>query len=174
MKLRPYQPEDAATIIAWIRNEEEFRRWSVDRYDRYPIVPADINHKYIDCHGDCPGPEWFFPVMAEDGDKIFGHLILRYPDAVKRTVRLGFVIVDSGCRGEGYGKALLRLALEFAFRELKAEKVTLGVLEDNHDAIHCYEAVGFRDVTPEEPEYYFLMGKRVGCQEMELDKAEWE
>lgn len=170
LTLRPYESADAKIILSWIRSREDALRWSVDRYDRYPILPEDMNHKYIDCHGDCLGPEWFFPVTAIDEDKVVGHLILRYPDADKRTVRLGFVIVDRDCRRKGYGKAMLKLALGFAFRQLKAEKVTLGVLANNPDAYHCYKSVGFEDVTAEVPEYYDFLGEPVKCLELEMER----
>ncbi len=173
LTLRPYEPADAPMILSWVKDREAACKWSVDRYDHYPITPADMNHKYIDCHGDCPGPDWFYPKTALDGEIVVGHLILRYPDAEKRTVRLGFVIVDDLRRGEGFGKAMLKLAVSYAFREMKAEKVTLGVLANNLEAYHCYKKVGFQDVTPEEPEYYDFLGEPVKCLELEMTKEQW-
>ena len=32
MRLRPYKPSDAQTILSWVRDEETFRRWVTDRY----------------------------------------------------------------------------------------------------------------------------------------------
>ena len=61
--------------------------------------------------------------------------------------------------------------MRFSFDILKAKKVTLGVLENNLGAYHCYEAVGFRAVPAEEPKYYHMMGRQVECLEMQLEKA---
>ena len=171
MRLRPYKPTDADTILGWIKNEETFRRWSTDRYPHYPITAADINHKYLDCNGDCVEPDNFYPMTAFDESGIVGHLILRFTDAEKTTLRIGFVIVDDSKRGMGYGKQMLQLALSFAFDIFKAKKVTLGVLENNPGAYHCYKAAGFRDVTSDTPEYYHLMGQQVKCLELEMTRG---
>jgi RimJ/RimL family protein N-acetyltransferase len=165
MKLRPYKPCDAETILGWIKDEETFRRWSTDRYDHYPITPADMNHKYIDCNGDCAEPDNFYPMTAIEDGKPVGHLILRHTG--ENELRFGFVILDDSKRGKGYGKQMLKLALQLAFDIMKAEKVTLGVLENNPGAYYCYKAAGFQDVPMDEPEYYHLMGEMVKCLELE-------
>ena len=165
MKLRPYKPCDAEAILGWIKDEETFRRWSTDRYDHYPITAADINHKYIDCNGDCPEQDNFYPMTAIEDGKIVGHLIMRYTG--EDELRFGFVIVDDSKRGKGYGKQMLKLALQSAFDIMKAKKVTLGVLENNPGAYYCYKAAGFRDVIMDEPEYYPILGGMVKCLELE-------
>ena len=73
--------------------------------------------------------------------------------------------------GTGRGKQMLKLALDYAFDVLGARKVTLGVLENNPSAYHCYKAAGFRDVEMEDPEYYELMGKRIKCLELETERG---
>jgi RimJ/RimL family protein N-acetyltransferase len=79
--------------------------------------------------------------------------------------------VDDTKRGAGYGKQMLRLALKYAYEILKAKKVTIGVLENNPGAYHCYKAVGFRDVAMETPEYYSILGQQVKCLEMEIEEV---
>ena len=168
LRLRPYKPCDASTILGWIKDEDAFRKWSTDRYPHYPITAEDMNHKYMDCNGDCAEPDNFYPMTAFDDSGIVGHLIMRFTDAEKSTLRFGFVIVDDSKRGMGYGKQMLGLALRFAFDVLKVQKVTLGVLENNPSAYHCYKAAGFRDVTKDQPEYYQLMGENMMCLELEV------
>ena len=171
LRLRPYKPGDADTILRWIKNEDVFRKWSADRHPHYPITPAEMNHKYLVCNGDCTEPDNFYPLTAFDETGIVGHLILRYTDAERNVLRIGFVIVDDSKRGKGYGKQMIQLALRFAFDIMKARKVTLGVLENNTGAYHCYRAAGFTDVTSEEPEYYHLMDQRIKCLELEVEKG---
>lgn len=166
MKLRPYKPCDAARILSWIRDEETFRRWSTDRYDHYPITPADMNHKYLACNGDCTEADNFFPMTAVKDGVPVGYLILRYTD--RDVLRFGFVIVDDSKRGAGYGKQMLGLALKLAFEIMKAKKVTIGVLENNPGAYYCYKSVGFRDVLMEDPDYYAILGQQVKCLELEI------
>ena len=171
LRLIPYRPSDADTILSWIKSEEDFRKWSADRYPDYPITAVDMNHKYLDCNGDCAGVGDFHPMTAIDDKGIVGHLILRFTDPEKTVIRFGFVIVDDSRRGSGYGKQMLKLALEYGFDVLQAGKVTLGVLENDPSAYHCYIAAGFRDITPEEPEYYELMGQKIKCLELETERG---
>ena len=145
LKLRPYKPCDAETIISWCKDEESFRKWTSDRYESYPITAEDMNYKYIECNGDCPDLDNFYPMTAVDENGVTGHLILRYNNAEKTIVRLGFVIVDDARRGMGYGKKMIQLATKYAFEFLGAEKVTLGVFDNNMPAYHCYKAAGFQE-----------------------------
>lgn len=95
-------------------------------------------------------PDNFYPMTAFDENGIVGHLIMRYTDEKKTTLRLGFVIVDDTKRGMGYGKEMISLSLKYAFEIYKAERVTIGVFENNMHAYYCYEAAGFKDVETED------------------------
>ena len=169
MRLRPYNPADAATILSWVRDEETFRRWVTDRYPHYPITPAEMNEKYMDNNGDCPEPDNFYPMTACDETGLVGHLILRFTDAEKTVIRFGFVIVDDSRRGEGLGRRMLGMAVRYAAEFLQAKKITIGVLENNPGALRCYLGVGFREVPQAEPVYYDLLGQHVRCIELEMD-----
>lgn len=158
LKLRPYKPCDAETIVTWCRDEQTFFRWTAGRYETYPVTAEDMNRKYIENNGDCPEPDNFYPMTAYDETGVAGHLILRFLDLEKTMVRLGFVIVDDSRRGLGYGKEMIRLALNFAFEFLKAEKVTIEVFENNLPAYQCYRAAGFQE-TESETERFVTMGE---------------
>lgn len=166
LHMRPYQPEDAQTIITWCRDEHAFRQWSADRYDHYPIAPEDMNAMYADAPN-------LIPLTAFDQEGVVGHLILRYPDAKKDTLRIGFVIVDSARRGCGYGKDMLNMALFYAFCVARVRRVTLGVFENNPAACACYRSVGFREVALEQQESYHVLGEVWPCREMQIDQDEW-
>lgn len=168
LRLRPYKNCDAKYIVSWIKDEVSLRKWSSDRYETYPITPEDMNKKYVDGNGDCEEEDNFYPKTAYDENSMAGHLILRFTDKEKRVIRFGFVIVDDTKRGKGYGKEMLQLAVRFAFDMLKAEKITLGVFENNPAAHACYKAVGFKDIASDEPWYYRGLGEAWKVIEMEL------
>ena len=70
--------------------------------------------------------------------------LLRYPFENNDIVlRFGFVIVNPILRGQGYGKKLLSLAIDYVKNNLKAKEITLGVFDNNDNAKHCYLSVGF-------------------------------
>lgn len=163
MRFRPYKDSDAAVILSWLRTEEEFRKWSADRYKDYPAKPEDMNEMYRSMEDT----DNYYPFTMADDDGPVGHLMLRYPDEEKKIIRFGFVIVDPEKRGQGYGKMLLKYAEDYAFGFLGAEKLTLGVFENNPPAIRCYEACGF---TPFGEESYTLFGEEWRDIEMEKRK----
>ena len=166
LRLRPYKVSDAETIVSWVGDETAFRKWCADRYESYPITAEDMNRHY-DAQRDSDS---FFEFTAYDEGGIAGHLIMRFTDEEKRILRLGFVIVDNKRRGMGLGRQMLDLAVKLGFEIMKAEKLTLGVFENNGSAYRCYRAAGFRDVTPEEPEYYEIGGEKWKCLELELTR----
>ena len=174
LRLRPYKPCDADVILGWCRDELTFRRWTSDRYDKYPITADDINRKYMDFNGDCSEADNFYPVTAFDESGIVGHLIIRYTDKEKKVLRLGFVILDDSKRGMGYGKEMIKLALRFAFDIFGAEKVTIGVFDNNPAAYHCYKNAGFRDVQTSEKAQYSYNGEIWSILELELCKEDYK
>ena len=59
---------------------------------------------------------------------------MRRPNEFYEELRFGFVIVDSKKRGQGYGKNMLKLGLKYAKEIFGANKVSLGVFENNESA----------------------------------------
>ena len=165
IELRLYKNIDANIIVKWLKNEYAFRQWSADRYESYPITADDMNHYYSQYNDD-----ELYKLTAIDENEIIGHLTIRFIDEARKITRLGFVIVDDSKRGMGYGKQLVLAALNYAFDELKADKVTLGVFENNKPASNCYISCGFKVVEKEETESYPCMGEIWNCIEMEIER----
>ena len=166
MKLRPYEKGDAESVLSWIDDEASFRKWSADRYSDYPITAEDMNEYYAENSNH-------FVFTALDDNKLAGHMIMRYIDESKRIIRFGFIIVDSKKRGKGYGKQMLTIALKYVFEELKVNKVTIGVFENNPAAVHCYTSLGFQHME-EKDESIDIMGEKWKCLEMELSREDYE
>ena len=143
MILRNYKKNDSPIIATWLRTEEELYKWSADRFNKFPLEENDIEENYA------PQIESgrFYPLTAEDEEgNVIGHFIIRYPrEDDDSRVRFGFVIVDPKLRGKGYGKEMLILGVEYVKENLSANKIDLGVFENNESAKHCYEAVGFKE-----------------------------
>ena len=160
LRLRPYKPGDAEQIVRWCKDEYAFRQWSADRYPKFPITAENINALYN-------GSEiWGFTAFDETG--VVGHLTMRFPKGDFNEVRFGFVIVDCEKRGRGYGKEMLSLAVKYAFEFIKADKISLGVFENNTAAFQCYKAVGFKIVETDLIESYNCLGEVWNCIDMEI------
>ena len=163
LTLRPYESSDAAVITSWLKSEYLMRQWCADRYSHYPVTPEDMNsyhERYID-------DQRSRALTMTDGDEIVGYITLRTPASDTIEQRLGFIIVDDAKRGIGLGKALVSMAVKYAFETLGATKVSLGVFENNPSAIHCYEAAGFHRVSRPDTESYPCLGETWNCIEME-------
>jgi RimJ/RimL family protein N-acetyltransferase len=163
MILREFKKEDAQTIAGWLRSEEELYKWSADRINKYPVSGEDI----IENYAPYLGTGRFYPLTATDENgTVLGHFIIRYPrDDDDTSVRFGFVIIDPAIRGKGYGKELLRLGTAYVKEHLRATRIDLGVFENNENARHCYEAVGFKEYA--ERECSMPIGNWI-CTDMEL------
>lgn len=142
------------------------RQWSADRYEHYPVSPEAMNiyhERFIDRQGSCA-------LTMVDSNDIVGYITLRTPTDDSSEQRIGFVIVDDSKRGKGFGKTLVRMAVDYAFSKLGATKVSLGVFENNPAAIRCYESVGFHRLVRQEVERYECLGETWNCIEMEMLK----
>jgi ribosomal protein S18 acetylase RimI-like enzyme len=71
---------------------------------------------------------------------------------VKPYINVHDVIVTSSWRNKGVGRKLLEKVTEIAV-EMGCSKVTLEVREDNHNAKHLYNSLGFFDAGPRQ--YYW-------------------
>lgn len=105
---------------------------------------------------------------AIDDNEVVGFFTMRRPNGLFEELRFCFVIVDSKKRGKGYGKNLLKLGIKYAKEIFGANKVSLGVFENNESAYYCYKAIGFEDAPQDKIEKYTLMGEEWKCLEMEM------
>lgn len=120
MTLRPFNINDATTILSWCKDKHAFRLWSADRYKDFPAKPEEMIEQY---NGNN-----MYPLTAVVGKEIIGHILLRFPSEDKSVIRFGFVIVDDSKRDKGYGKQMLQLAILKAKQDFGAQKITLGCL----------------------------------------------
>ena len=125
--IRPYNASDAGTILSWCQDEKAFYQWTAGILGKYPITQSEFSFV-----------ESLMPFTAFDETGIVGFFTLRNPNESLDELRFGFVIMNPLMRGKGYGKAMLRLGLRFAFEIYGAKKASLGVFENNLSAYYCY------------------------------------
>lgn len=139
MRIRPYIPnKDYEYLSKWIDDERTHALWCANRFP-YPVTPESF-HDFL----EKISTEWTDSafVATENNGQAVGFFCY----SVNTEDNIGFlkfVIVDSAKRGKGYGKEMLNLALQYAFRITGAEAVQLNVFSENTLAKQCYEKVGF-------------------------------
>ena len=166
LRLRPYRRSDAENVVSWIKNERMFRYWCADRFESYPITADDLNTQY-DALEASGGEIYHFTAYDESG--VVGHINIRFPESGNiDTVRFGYVIIDDSRRGQGLGKEMIKLALQYSFDIMKAKKVTIGVFAENKAALGCYLSVGFKDTGVAEKFNYH--DEEWNCMELEITR----
>lgn len=173
LRLRPYKNCDANYIVSWCNSKEIFSLWGGERFGQFPISPEIINDKYFNHNGDCIEEDNFYPLTAVDDDGPVGHFIIRYINGDNHILRFGWVIVDDKKRGQKIGRNMLKLGLKYAFDILDAERVTIGVFENNLSALHCYLSCGFHKSAILEDSVCECNGEETGVLELEILKDEF-
>ena len=121
--------------VEWLNNEE-FNMW-LGRASS--IMSIEEERKWAE---DCDTNHLRFSIVTKD-DTLIGSCSLR-----KRGVNdytLGIIIGEECGRDKGYGTEVIGLLLKFAFDNLAAHRVELGVMADNLRARACYKKNGFRE-----------------------------
>lgn len=157
LRLRPYNKDDAETILTWIKDEKAFYKWTAGILGEYPISVEQFNTVSN-----------LMAFTAIDDEKIVGFFTMRRPNDSFEELQFGFVIADSEKRGQGYGKNMLNLGLKYAKEIFGANKASLGVFKNNEPAYYCYKAIGFENVEMDEAEKYAVMGEKWDCIELEM------
>lgn len=94
------------------------------------------------------GENWYqiSPTEAVDstGMKFIGTCGLHSHRELYRSWEARWLIFDPECIGKGIGTEAVKLLTDYAFRNLNAHRIWLGVSADNVGAIKCYEGVGYK------------------------------
>ena len=139
MRLRPFRPCcDFDEIKNWISDERTHAMWCANLI-KYPIEIDNFDNAMLEAatrFGDSP-----YVATADDG-KVIGFFCYSVNISTNEGM-LKFVMVDPSHRGKGLGKAMLKLAIEYAFNITKVATVQLNVFPENVRAYKCYESVGF-------------------------------
>lgn len=159
LRLRPYKVEDRESILSWCHDEKEFYQWTAGVLGKYPITANQFDFV-----------EKLMPFIAFDDSGVVGFFTFRNPEKSLEELRFGFVILKPELRGKGYGKEMLRLGIKFAFKIYGAQKVSLGVFENNPSAYFCYKSVGFKDVVLDNVEKYRIFEEEWKCKELTMER----
>src|SRR6266568_3048597 len=84
----------------------------------------------------------YFVVSELNDDRFIGAISLRGIEVQHGHGELG-IFMDRDHQGQGWGSEAQRVLLEYAFGELRLERVSLTVSPSNARAIRSYQKVGF-------------------------------
>jgi diamine N-acetyltransferase len=89
-------------------------------------------------------PKTAFPFAVCEGETVVGFLMLGYYEARNQYTVWKFLI-DRRYQGRGYGKAALKLGVDFLRERFGVKEIFLGVSAGNETAKRLYRSVGFKE-----------------------------
>jgi RimJ/RimL family protein N-acetyltransferase len=112
-----------------------------------------------------------FTVVDSFCNKAIGHaeIYLTWDCAYLGRILIG----EQRLRGQGTGKQIVFLLLDYAFTELNRQKVQLNVFDWNIPAIKCYEKAGF-DIIPGKTAQRIVNGQTWTVLSMAIDSEKWK
>jgi len=114
-----------------------------------------------------------FMVHTVADERVIGFIELAGFDWAARSGWVGIGIGDPDYRGKGYGTEAMQLVLDYAFRGLNLNRVSLNVFAFNKRAIRSYEKCGFR-YEGTQREVIFKEDQRWDIIDMGILRTEWE
>lgn len=114
---------------------------------------------------------WF--TITDLKGKIIGEtgLLRMFPDW--HCTDLSMIIPDPGGQGHGYGTEAITLMIQLAFDRYDMNRIAIGVVGKNTDALRFYEKIGFKQEGIQEQGYY-CQGEYSDFVMMRLLRHEWQ
>ena len=88
--------------------------------------------------------EILWAIASKSTDKCVGHVGLYKIDHRVAKAEFAIVIGSRDCQGKGVGRRVSTAILDYGFRELRLNKISLSVLSANAQARALYDSLGFR------------------------------
>jgi RimJ/RimL family protein N-acetyltransferase len=141
IQLVPFELRDFPTLISWMDSPRTLLLWSGPRQFNFPLDTTQLAVHLYDTLGVAPRRRVY---KAIDGEgRTVGHAEFGGIDPRDSIAVLCCVMVAPDERHKGYCYAMVRESLRVGFEELHFRRIELHVYSVNHEAIRCYERVGF-------------------------------
>ena len=137
--LRCITIEDTQNIINW-RNKKYVR----DNFIYRELFTKESHEKWMQ-EMVYTGKVKQFIIVEKEKNISIGSTYLRDIDNEHLKAEYGIFIGDENSLGKGYGSEVAELMCDFAFKELKLNKVFLRVFAENKRAIRSYQKAGFQE-----------------------------
>lgn len=146
--LREQREDDAKFFAYWFNQPEVMFQCGFEKPTNEEEVKTDINvcHKSED--------SVWFTITDLDGNIIGETGLLRMFPAWHCT-DLSIIIPDPKMQNKGYGTEAIRIILDMAFGQYKMNRVSIGVVGRNTNALAFYKKIGFKQEGIQEQGYYY-------------------
>ena len=154
--LRAIEPEDAAKVLIWENNPENWRVSGTEApYSMHGILD------YINSiHNFRQSGEMRLMICLNDTNEAVGTLDLFEANFKHGRAGIGILIAEEKERNKGFARESLEILIEYCQIMFDFHNLTANVLEDNTSSIHLFEGVGF-ELVGTRKEWFFDQGKRI-------------
>ena len=135
ISIRFITEEDTDKIIKW-RNSPSINQYFIYREPFTRESHLNWLHNKVE-----KGEVVQFMIMLNDNE--IGTVYLRDIDYKNKKCEFGIFIGEESNWGKGFGTIASKLAIDYAFKNLKLNRVFLRVFPSNIRAIKSYEKIGF-------------------------------
>lgn len=135
--IRPISYEDTDLIVKW-RNQDNVRQYFFFREEFTRQMHENWMKNKVET-----GEVVQFVVCLKENDTPVGSTYLRDIDREKGTAEYGVFLGPEEIRGMGVGKRALDLTLEYAWNELKLNKVISRAISSNKPSVYSFVNSGF-------------------------------
>ncbi|WP_179021410.1 GNAT family N-acetyltransferase [Winogradskyella forsetii] len=87
---------------------------------------------------------YFWAIHLKNSKKHIGNIKIDPIDLKANSGEYGILMGDKMNWGKGYAKEASLAIINYCFDVIKLNKITLGVVEDNSNAVLLYKKIGFR------------------------------
>ena len=138
--LRPLERADLnETYLGWLNDAE------VTRYletGLFPSTMPDLEKFYEGVTNS--RTDVIFAIMDRKSQRHIGNAKLGPISWVHRRALFGIMIGEKDFWGQGIGKEVTRLVVEYGFQRLNLNRIGLAVFAEHESAVRCYQSVGFK------------------------------
>ncbi|HIJ37732.1 MAG TPA: GNAT family N-acetyltransferase [Rhodospirillaceae bacterium] len=85
-----------------------------------------------------------FAIRSHNSPGLIGYVQIGQIDPIHRAAVLGLRIGEKVNRGQGFGREVLQLAVDYCWNHLNLSRIGLSVFRNNQAAIRLYEQAGFK------------------------------
>ena len=166
--LRPGERADIPIFVRWMSDARTTEFLAI----RSPIGQAMEERWFEDMLDHHGRDRWFFVIALLADERPVGAIDLHAIDLTNGGAGLGILIGDPADTSQGYGSDAIRALVDFAFGELRLQRVWLDVYDDNARGRHVYERIGFvQEATFRRG--LFRHGRYVDVHRMAILRHEW-
>ena len=133
--LRPIREDDLPTLYEW---RIDMDTWALTQ----DTAPYPMTWERFVARSRESSESGSLEFAVEAGGTLVGRVGLFKFDPLARSYEVGLGF-GPGHRGKGYGREVLALVVDLAFRHHNAHRVHLSCLATNEAAQRCYRAAGF-------------------------------